>query len=338
MPKVSVIVPVYKAEAFIEACARSLFGQTLEDMEYIFVDDCSPDRSIEILKTVLREYPSRENQVRIIALEKNLGVAKAREIGLSVITGEYFIYCDSDDYVDLNAYATMYQTAQNDGADVVVCDVQFESEVKQMIHCGIRSTQKHYFISDILSYKVPGALWNKLFSKKLSQDLLFSRYGFGEDLVMTVQMAYCAGTISYLPYAYYHYIENSESITHAFSVESRVDKFVAMRYNIQLLSGYFYDCGCKEYSVALYHCKYYAKNKLIYKDISSSFKVWWIWLLSFPRLTFHLNDLSISKKERLFFYLSYVGITPYSTTYKLLSRILLIIMRLKGCCLSGHKK
>lgn len=321
MPKVSVIVPIYKAERYIEQCLRGLFGQTMEDMEFIFIDDCSPDHSIDVLKNIMADYPDRINQVKIISLEQNVGVAKARELGLKAMTGDYFIYCDSDDYVDLNAFETMYQTAQNDGADVVVCDVQYENEVEQMIQCGIRSTQKHHFISDILSYKVPGALWNKLFSKKLSQDLIFSRYGFGEDLVMTVQMAYCASTISHLPYAYYHYRENSESITHALSVESRVGKFVAMRYNINLLRRFFSDCRCNRYTVALYHCEYFAKRNLIYKDVSSNFKVWWLWLHSFPRLTFHLKDISIPTKERFFFYLTYFGITPYSTIYKLISQI-----------------
>ena len=88
MPKVSVIVPVYGVEKYIERCARSLFEQTLDDIEYIFVDDCSPDRSIEILNQVIGEYPGRKDQVQIIHHASNQGLALARQTGLKAATGE----------------------------------------------------------------------------------------------------------------------------------------------------------------------------------------------------------------------------------------------------------
>lgn len=77
-PKVSIIIPVYNAEAYIERCAASLFGQTLNELEYIFVDDCSSDSSIEVMKNTLALYPERYEQVRIIRHDKNQGVSQAR--------------------------------------------------------------------------------------------------------------------------------------------------------------------------------------------------------------------------------------------------------------------
>ena len=77
MPAVSVIVPVYKVEPYIARCARSLFGQTLKDIEYIFIDDCTPDRSIEVLREVLEEYPERKEQVRIFRMPENGGQAES---------------------------------------------------------------------------------------------------------------------------------------------------------------------------------------------------------------------------------------------------------------------
>lgn len=82
MPKVSIIVPVYGVEKYIERCCRSLFEQTLDDIEYLFIDDCSPDRSIEILKKVLDEYPHRKNQVHIHRMGKNSGQAAVRKWGM----------------------------------------------------------------------------------------------------------------------------------------------------------------------------------------------------------------------------------------------------------------
>ena len=99
MPKVSVIVPVYGVEKYIERCARSLFEQTLDDMEFIFVDDCTKDESIEVLKRVIDLYPVRKDQVKIIHHAVNKGLSRARETGVNAATGDYIGHCDSDDWV-----------------------------------------------------------------------------------------------------------------------------------------------------------------------------------------------------------------------------------------------
>ena len=96
MPKVSVLVPVYGVEKYIERCARSLFEQTLDDMECIFVDDCTPDDSMQVLVKILSEYPRRKEQVKIIHHETNQGLPAARQSGLKIATGEYIAHCDSD--------------------------------------------------------------------------------------------------------------------------------------------------------------------------------------------------------------------------------------------------
>ena len=87
-PKVSVIVPIYNVEAYIERCAVSLFEQTLHEMEFIFVNDCTPDDSMKILSQVLSRYPHRSDQVVIINQPKNLGAAQAREVGIKAAKGE----------------------------------------------------------------------------------------------------------------------------------------------------------------------------------------------------------------------------------------------------------
>ena len=98
--KVSVLVPVYKVEKYIGRCSKYLFEQTYENLEYIFVDDKSPDRSIEILLQILNNYPQRKPQVRIIHHKKNLGLACARNTAVNNATGDFVIHVDSDDYID----------------------------------------------------------------------------------------------------------------------------------------------------------------------------------------------------------------------------------------------
>ena len=90
-PLVSVIVPIYGVEPYIEKCARSLFEQSLENMEFIFVNDCTPDKSVEILRQVIEDYPRRYLQIQIIEHEENRGLAMARNSGLLIAKGEYII-------------------------------------------------------------------------------------------------------------------------------------------------------------------------------------------------------------------------------------------------------
>ena len=122
MPKVSVIVPVYNVEKYIERCVRSLFEQTLDDIEYIFVDDCSPDNSISIVKSVSEDYPNRKNNIKYCIHNKNRGLTSTRNTGLAVATGDFIAHCDSDDWVTKDAYQIMYEAAISEDADMTICD------------------------------------------------------------------------------------------------------------------------------------------------------------------------------------------------------------------------
>ena len=126
MPKVSVIIPVYGVEKYIERCARSLFEQTLNDIEYIFVDDCSPDKSIEILEHIVEEYRPRftreKKVVRIERMLTNSGLPAVRKHGIQFSTGEYVIHCDSDDWVHPEMYERLYNYAVTGDYDMVWCD------------------------------------------------------------------------------------------------------------------------------------------------------------------------------------------------------------------------
>lgn len=132
MPKVSICIPVYNVEKYIGRCARSLFDQTLDDIEYIFVNDCSPDRSMSVLERVIKEYPKRKPQIQIINHNTNQGSAAARNSCLSVATGEYIGWCDSDDWVEPQMYEKMYEKGVAEKADIVYCGFYFEFPNKQI--------------------------------------------------------------------------------------------------------------------------------------------------------------------------------------------------------------
>lgn len=125
-PYLSIVVPVYKVEPYIEKCARSIFDQTLDNLEIIFVNDCSPDNSVDIIKQLLEHYPNRKTQTRILTMPKNSGSACVRKKGILESTGDYIIHCDGDDWVDLSLYKTLYKAAIKYDADIVVCDEVME--------------------------------------------------------------------------------------------------------------------------------------------------------------------------------------------------------------------
>ena len=122
--KVSILVPVYNVAAFIEKCARSLFEQTFADIEYVFVDDCSPDNSVEILQRVLEDYPERKSCVKILRHEVNKGVSSARNTALRNASGDYVFFVDSDDFLELDAIALLLDKAKGTNVDIVLCDIK----------------------------------------------------------------------------------------------------------------------------------------------------------------------------------------------------------------------
>ena len=117
MPKISVIVPVYKAEKFLSACIESILNQTYHDFEVILVDDGSPDSSGQICE----EYAKKDSRIKVIH-QKNAGVAASRNVGLDIAVGEYITFVDSDDYIQFQMYEKMLKCALDNDCDFVMCD------------------------------------------------------------------------------------------------------------------------------------------------------------------------------------------------------------------------
>ena len=119
-PTISICVPVYGVANYFADCLRSLFEQTFADLEYVFVDDCTPDNSMAILDDVLQEYPNRRSQVRVIRHETNRGLAVARRTSIEAATGKYILCVDSDDTVSPDMAQTLYQKSVEEDADLVL--------------------------------------------------------------------------------------------------------------------------------------------------------------------------------------------------------------------------
>lgn len=226
--KVSVIVPVYRVEKYIEKCVRSLFEQTLNDIEFIFIDDCGGDRSFEIIDEVLKEFPKRKETVKIIHHKFNQGSFAARITGINNANGEYIIHCDSDDWVEADMYETLYDTALNENADIVWCDFidEFPNESKYRKEENI--TTPEILIKDILRGKNHGALWNKIVRKELyTGNNIYPLEGINiwEDLYLSVNILLHAKKLAYVNQALYHYnLQNSSSLLSSLSLNKIEDR------------------------------------------------------------------------------------------------------------------
>jgi glycosyltransferase involved in cell wall biosynthesis len=214
VPKVSIIIPVYGVEKYIEQCAHSLFNQTFQDIEFIFVDDCTKDNSISILQRVILDYPNRKRQISIIRKEKNEGLPQARLTGLKKSTGEYIIHIDSDDWVEHSMIELLYNEAKKNDQDIVWCDYYVNYQTSQQyINTYIENKTKTNIIKVLLSGKLHGGVWNKLVKKSIYARTFFPVANQREDLVITVQNIFKATRIECIPHALYHYRLHDASLT-----------------------------------------------------------------------------------------------------------------------------
>lgn len=228
MPKVSVLIPVYKVEAYIERCARSLFEQTLDDMEFIFVDDASPDNAIPILQEIISYYPNRKTQVHIVHHDTNLGLTAARNSALRIATGDFIAWCDSDDYVAPNMYKSLYEKSIKEKADVVYCDFFMAySSHNEYYKTLSEDEDKTIFLGRYLSQGW-SVLWNMIISRELLfvHNLHFPQgITYCEDFYLTVRVLFYANKIVKINDALYYYNRvNSTSIMHKLSEKNALDE------------------------------------------------------------------------------------------------------------------
>lgn len=214
-PKLSVIVPMWGVEKYIEKCARSLFESTLDDMEFIFVDDCTPDKSVEVLERVMTDYPKRVQQTCIVHHEVNKGLPQARKTGYEACHGEWITYCDSDDWVHPEMYEKMLVTSRS-GYDLVCCDFVYQTVEKVLwkSHYGESIDAKQLRL-DLMELKVSNAVWNKIVHRSIYEnDIYFPQLSMDEDDVLSSQFAYYAVNIGYTHDVLYYHYANPESMTH----------------------------------------------------------------------------------------------------------------------------
>ena len=239
-PKVSVIVPVYNVELYLEKCLNSLVNQTLQDIEILVINDGSPDNSQEIIDKYSKKYP---DIIRAYT-KKNGGLSDTRNFGVEKAQGEYLAFIDSDDYVDIDMFEKMYQKANETEADVVVSPITY---VDNSI-----ITRKYY--RDTLKYfgknvqDAPRILrvansfaWNKIYRREFWQinNFKFPVGQWFEDSALIYNVMGSANKVECVNIPFYHYIRNrGDSITN--TIDERIfDIFKSVKSLVGFYKQYF---------------------------------------------------------------------------------------------------
>lgn len=217
-PKVSILIPIFNVSEYIERCAVSLFEQSFNDIEFVFVNDATPDDSIEKLQLVITHYPERKEQILIIHHEKNRGTASTKNTALEAASGNYIAFVDSDDYIEPDMIERMHQKAVDSDADIVVSDIILEYSVKSIISKEILSENpSDHFLDMIRNQKVNAFLCNKLIKRCLylhPECRVPLGINYFEDRYVMTRLFFFTTKIVKLDGAFYHYTQyNTNAIT-----------------------------------------------------------------------------------------------------------------------------
>lgn len=237
---ISVLIPAYNAEKYIEKCLKSIMEQSLKNIEIIVVNDGSIDRTLEILE----KLKSEDNRIKIIT-QKNQGVSSARNTALTYAKGEYILWMDADDWIE-NGLEEVYTKAKQEKADIITMDYWREEKGKKIyIKDKIKENNIEY-IDEIFLGRSAGYLWNKLIKNSIYKlnNISFSKEIYcGEDRVILPKLLYFSKKIIKIEKAYYHYIFNSESLSKKIYKNEEIFTKVLPDYikQIEELEKYFFN-------------------------------------------------------------------------------------------------
>ena len=274
MIKVSIITPIYKVASFIEKCAVSLFEQSYPNIEYVFIDDCTPDESVELLMMVLDKYPCRKDAVKLVRHQYNRGVSAARNTGLDNVTGDYVYSVDADDWLELDAIEKMVNAASLSNADIIAVGwyLSFSQNERKMPMPNYTSAD------DALRAMLGGQMrWNLwLYMVRRS---IYTQYDFrfiegenvGEDMYMLIRLFSRSTAIVFVEKPLYHYIrQNTASITQM----SPASQMKRVLNNLSAAIHYLEHNFGDKYKLEIQFMKLNVKFPLLITSDSQSYREW----------------------------------------------------------------
>ncbi|MEH7225926.1 glycosyltransferase [Bacillus sp. JJ1566] len=239
-PKISIIVPVYKVEAYLRKCIDSILSQSFTDFELILVNDGSPDNCGYICD----EYSAKDSRIKVIH-KVNGGLSDARNAGIEVAIGEYIGFVDSDDYINEKMYELLYVNAIEHSSEVVICDVKEVNEEEELGSSYFEDTFNVENFTNIEAleqiYERKVGLFtfatNKLYKRYLFEELRFNKGKIYEDEFILHKILYLSKRVTFIPCELYYYLQRSNSILNSPYSMKKFDKVSALKERVD----FFYD-------------------------------------------------------------------------------------------------
>lgn len=275
MPRLSVIVPVYKVEKYIHKCVDSILNQTFKDFELILIDDGSPDNCSEICD----EYAKKDSRVRVIHKE-NGGQSSARNRGLDIAKGEIIGFVDSDDDIEVNMYKNLIDYMDREKLDIVFCDVYLvrgDRVREQSMYSENKVLNNIQGLKDNLICKIDNAVWNKIYKKTIFNNLRFTEGIVYEDVRIMYKVFSKSQKSGYLKQSlYYYYKRPNSTIAQSFNSKSRYDCFRGYKERFEFSIQENLDCveKCRVLAVetalatlTAFYANHEPKNSVRYLDL-----------------------------------------------------------------------
>lgn len=314
-PKVSVIVPIYNVESYLDRCIQSLLNQTLKEIEIILVDDGSPDNC----PAMCDEYTKQDNRIKVIH-KKNAGLGYARNSGLEIATGEYVAFVDSDDFVDINMYESLYSKAKSNHYDTVLCNCYFYRNEKSMqkredinqetIFIGRKEVDD--FLLDIIGplpeykhdVKYMMSVWHGIYSmdliKKENLRFVSERDFISEDIIWDIDYLHKAQRVCYVPNCLYYYCLNEASLSMQFNPNryernkkliTEVERKLSVIFPRERYQFHFFRFMFLYLRISLRHASKYSQNKNELKYMFSD-HFWSPLLINYPYWKMDLKHIT----------------------------------------------
>lgn len=210
---VTILMPIYKVEQYLERTLESIFTQTYPYLNYVFVNDCSPDNSLHVLINTINRYGIKEGLYTIINHEQNEGIAVSRTDCITHATGEYVYFVDSDDWIEKETVEQMVLATKNGIIDIVGCDFMKDYQSGEITYHHenyAESCRENMF--RCLNYNIATVLWKLLIRRSLFENFSITPHvDIVEDYIMSVKLYYYANSFIAIPKAFYHYIQYNQA-------------------------------------------------------------------------------------------------------------------------------
>ena len=313
-PLISVIVPIYHVEQYLNRCVESLVNQTYSNLEIILVDDGSPDNCPKMCD----DWVQKDSRIKVIH-KGNGGLSDARNAGMQIANGDVICFIDSDDWIDLKAFEVMLNVMQDDESDIISCGVKWVDEDGDLLR--LVSVDEHEMLNTHDSMqellhdgKLKQHVWNKLYRRNVIENIPFEKGKYHEDVFWSYQVIGRAKKISVIADSFYNYVQRSDSIMGESYSPKRLDALDAMQLRCEYIKTHFpdlFDNSLQNYmGSCLYHLQlalHSHQDKAVihniterrssgkqydfYNSLTGNHKVWMKCFMTAPILTAKIRNL-----------------------------------------------